>query len=286
MKFRSPVLLSFLLLSVGGWFFIQERENRERGGSPPVSVSGAGPGAGGEMKGTAQGKKTGAPTPAESQVSHNAGAGKAVPDTAESREPMQAFTEWARRYLKAPVEERAALVAEGVALAEARRPVFQALIRDNPREALQAAVPMMERQDLPEEVTVRLEARVNARGALRVYQGVGSDNLTPVPTHRVAELANGSTYQAYVYGRRTESVQWVADASVNGVAVDRDLAVNEEPFRPLETGERPDPEKTSVEVCPVSGKTSLKEEDKGEPITEQTPAVEAYGEIVYLCDGS
>ncbi|RYD37906.1 MAG: PKD domain-containing protein, partial [Verrucomicrobiaceae bacterium] len=191
-----------------------------------------------------------------------------------------------RRYLKAPVEERAALVAEGVALAEARRPVFQALIRDNPREALQAAVPMVERQDLPKEVTARLEDRVNARGALRVYQGVGPDNLTPVPTHRVAELANGSTYQAYVYGRRTESVQWVADTSVNGVAVDRDLAVNEEPFRPLETGERPDPEKTSVEVCPVSGQTSLKEEDKGEPITEQTPAVEAYGEIVYLCDGS
>lgn len=199
---------------------------------------------------------------------------------------MQAFTEWTRLYLKTPVDERAALVAEGVALAEARRPVFQALIRDNPQAALRAAVPMVEHQDLPKEVTARLEARVNSRGALRVYQGVGPDNLTPVPTHRVAELANGSTYQAYVYGRRAESVQWVADASVNGVAVDRDLAVNEEPFRPLETGERPDPGKTAVEVCPVSGETSLKEEDKGEPITEETPAVEAYGEVVYLCDGS
>ncbi|MES2708249.1 MAG: Calx-beta domain-containing protein [Verrucomicrobiota bacterium] len=211
----------------------------------------------------------------------------AMPQTAFDAEPAAAaFSEWTGRYLAAPAEGKAALVAEGVTLAAARRPVFQEVIRRDPRLALAAAVPMVVRQDLPREVTDLLEARVNGRGALRVYQGVGADNLSPVPTHRIAELANGATYLAHVYGRRAESVQWVADASVNGVSVDNDLAVNEDPFRPLETGERPDPDRKAVEVCPVSGNSSLKEEDKGLPITEETPAVEAYGEIVYLCDGS
>lgn len=210
-----------------------------------------------------------------------------VQTTTPSRErAYAAFRDWTQRYLDAPAAERTGLVEEGVALAAERRPLFKRLIQTNPRQALLEAVPMVVRQDLPEAVVALLEERVNGRGAIRVYQGVGADNASPAQGHRVVELAAGRTYAAYVYGRREESVLWVPNASVNGVAMEVDLAVNEDAYRPLEVGERPDPAKPAVAVCPVSGKTSAADEQIGEAITEATPAVEAYGEIVYLCDGS
>ena len=201
-------------------------------------------------------------------------------------EPAVEFASWTQRYIAAPIEKRGALISEGVKLARERRPVFRELIQTNPEQALREAVPMVVRQSLPHQVVAMLEERVNRRGAIRVYQGVGLDNSGPVPTHRIAELENGKTYQAHVYGRRTESVLWVPNASVNGVAIENDLAVNEQPARVLEVGERPDLSLLAVAICPVSGKNSIPEEDKGETITEATPALEAYGEIIYLCDGS
>ncbi len=227
--------------------------------------------------------------PAAGILTGKAGASAAGPVEAASFSKEQAhsaFMDWTRLYLAAQEADRAGLVAEGVALATERRPEFKRLIQTNPRQALQDAVPMVLRQDLPEAVVALLEERVNGRGAIRVYQGVGADNASPAQGHRVVELATGQTYAAYVYGRREESVLWVPNASVNGVAMEVDLAVNEDAYRPLEVGERPDPAKPAVAVCPVSGKTSAAEEQIGEAITEATPAVEAYGEIVYLCDGS
>ena len=196
------------------------------------------------------------------------------------------FQTWTQRYLAAPPAERANLETEGVRLAEERRPVFKKTIVSDPRAALQMAVPMVVRQQLPPTVLAKIEGRVNGRGALRVYQGVGADNQSPAPTVRVAEMAAGKTYEARVYGRRLEDVKSLANASLHGVALDQEFAVSEDPFRPLEIGEIPDAAKPAVAVCPVSGKTALPPEDQGQAITEATPALEACGEIVYLCDGS
>ncbi len=199
---------------------------------------------------------------------------------------LAGFTDWTQQYLEAPLEQRATFIPEGVAWAEARRPEMKRLIQTNPAQALREAVPMVVRQDLPTEVVGLLEERINERGALRVYQGVGLDNATPAETHRAVELESGRTFAAHVYGRRAESVAWLPNAAVNGVAMDTDLAVNEAPFRVLEKGERPDPAKVAVTVCPVSGKISAAEDQVGKAITDATPAVEAYGQIIYLCDGS
>ncbi len=223
---------------------------------------------------------------APAQVSPIPAAASPVAVTQPAAAPASTFSSWTQTYLAAKPDERPALVAQGVALAEARRPVFHELIRTNPREALARAVPMVVRQQLPEEITSLLEKRVADRGVIRVYQGVGPGNTGAVPTHRVAELKSGQTYEAHVYGRREQSVLWVPDASVNGVAIDADLAINEDPIRPLEVGEIPDATKPAISVCPVSGITSHEPEASPAPITDETPAVEAYGEIVYLCNGS
>ncbi len=81
-----------------------------------------------------------------------------------------------------------------------------------------------------------------------------------------------------------------AAINANGVAIDLRLALDELPGRPLEVGERPDPAKTPVKKCPVSGKTTAVDVPtaQGEAlpaITPETPAVEVGRQIIYLCDG-
>ena len=206
----------------------------------------------------------------------------AAPDSSLGR-----FQTWSQRYLASAPALRSKLVEEGVQLAAARRSEFKSLIVANPREALRQAVPVVVRQQLPDAVVALLEERVEGRAALRVYLSTPLDSSAPVqpPTSRVAEFAGGATYAAYVYGRRTQSVFWVPGASLNGVALDRQLAVNESPLRRLEVGEIPAGGKPAVEVCPVSGKSTLASPPTA-PIGGSVVAVEALGEVVYLCDGS
>jgi hypothetical protein len=194
------------------------------------------------------------------------------------------FQAWGQRYLAAATSGRGDLVAEGVQLALARRADFRALIVANPREALRQAVPMVVRQELPREVLAQLEERVVGRAQLRTYQSapLPGESSTQPAVLRMAEFEDGPTYEAHVYGRRETSMLWLANAALNGVALDRHLAVNESPMRPPELGERPPAGKTAVEICPVSGKTTL----AVAAIEAGTPAVEVYGEVVYLCDGS
>lgn len=202
---------------------------------------------------------------------------------------MAAFEAWSRSYVAADPAERAKLVKEGVKLAEARRPVFKQLIKDDPKAALQNAVPMVVRQKLPPEVLQQLEKRVNQTGALWVKMGTplpGEELPTTPLLFREAEFEGGQFYSAYVYGQRAK-VQSVSGASLNGVAVDGAFAVNEAPSRTLEAGEVPPADKPAVAVCPVSGlQTAADTLAPDAPLPETIPAVETATQIVYFCDGA
>ncbi|MDZ4288476.1 MAG: Calx-beta domain-containing protein [Prosthecobacter sp.] len=195
------------------------------------------------------------------------------------------FMDWYGRYLKAEPAIRTQMEPEGRTLAAARRPVFHQLIQSDPRTALQQAVPMVTRQQLPPSITHLLENRVANRGVIRNYWASPSAPPEAPIVLRYAELENGSTYRAHVYGRFAEKVGWTMNASLNGIELDGDLAVNESPLRMLEIGEVPDPARPQVTVCPVSGITSTPPPSSA-PITEATSVVEANGQVVYLCDGS
>ncbi|MBX7208567.1 MAG: PKD domain-containing protein [Verrucomicrobiaceae bacterium] len=204
-----------------------------------------------------------------------------------SPEAVAEFSSWTDRYLDARPEDRPLLEAEGAALAAARRPVFKQLIKDDPKAALENAVPMVVRQNLPWSILRLLEERVNGVGVLRVLQGVPMPG-EPLPsgslTFRETEMKDGKTYRAYVYGRRLETVTWTPGASLNGVAVDSDLALNEQPSRTLEVGEVPPADKPAVTICPVSGKQVFTDPNAiTDVITEDTPAVETATETVYFC---
>ena len=201
-----------------------------------------------------------------------------------SDDPMHDFTDWTQDYLRTRNPD---LISKGVKLAQERRSVFKALIMENPREAIQKAVPMVVRQKLPPEIVSLLEKRINDIGALRVFQGVPlNPNDPPVPTTREVELKSGGTYRAYVYGERANKVTWTPGASVNGVAIDSEFAISDEPTRRLEVGEILPQGKTVVGDCPVSGKYVLEPEDVPAEVPETLAAVETPIEIITFCDGS
>lgn len=178
------------------------------------------------------------------------------------------------------------MVPEGVRLAQQHRQALKSVIATDPRTALEQAVPMVVRQALPQEIVAQLEERLSGVGPLEVL-AVSPDSDPSEPTVRRFAMLNGREYRARVYGRRSGQMS-VSQATLNGVAVDSEFAVNESPLRVLETGERPDASKQAVEVCPVSGEsTTVERSDSGvlPPVTEETPAVEAGTQIIYLCDG-
>ena len=154
------------------------------------------------------------------------------------------------------------------------------------REALRQAVPMVARQELPASVVERLEQRVSGLAALSVIQAAPAvPPQVQIPTQRYATFANGRTYLAFVYGRRTESMGWVAGAPFNGVAVDEVLALNESPLRRLEPGEKV-PAGVAIDLlCPISG-ARTEWQDTGEPLAETTPAAEISGQVVVFRDGA
>ncbi|MEP6667846.1 MAG: Calx-beta domain-containing protein, partial [Chthoniobacter sp.] len=104
--------------------------------------------------------------------------------------------------------------------------------------------------------------------------------------HRIATFQDGTSYVANVYGRRASDVLGTRNDSLNGVAVDNQFAVNEDPFRKLEAGERPDGAKQIVTSCPVSGKQVTSPANATDPVPADTTVIETPEQIVYLCGGN
>ena len=205
---------------------------------------------------------------------------------------MTAFASWSRSYLAADPAERAKMVKEGVKLAEARRPVMKALIKQDPRQALASAVPMVVRQQLPQEVLQQLERRISQRMGVTVYQGAlppGSPPLAPgeTLTHRIAQSESEGAFNLYVYGRRAQIVINTPNAAILGVGIDREIAASEAPLRVLEVGEVPDPSKKQVTVCPISGIKTANDDQTVQPVTtaQADAVVETPEEVVHLCGG-
>ncbi len=164
---------------------------------------------------------------------------------------LAAFRDWAARYHAAgSAVSRAALEAEGLALAQARRPAMRTLIERDPRQALALTVPAVIRQEMPAAILAELETRVAGRGDLMVLETSAPDEARGQASRsrRVVALG-GQSYTAYVYGR-SEGLLTKEGASLHGIALDRQFALHESPLRVLEPGEIP-PAAADAH-CPVS----------------------------------
>jgi hypothetical protein len=208
--------------------------------------------------------------------------------------PLQApqavaeFREWSERFLSAGGGRPA--LEEGMKLAKEHTKEIARMIKSDPQAAIAHAVPMVIRQDLPSEIVALLEERPRLRGdylVSAVLPLAGREGEVS-PYARKVMSKDGRTWKAHVYGRRTWQ-RTMTNISINGVAVEDDMAVSDSPVRVLEAGERPvADEREVVEVCPVSGeKTEVEKTETGglPPVSEETPAYETPEQVVYICRG-
>jgi hypothetical protein len=167
-------------------------------------------------------------------------------------EPVFAdFKLWAEEYAASPTPEK---LEEGLKRAEARRAALVDLIEQDPRRALELAVPESVRRTLPEEVRGLLEQRLSGRGDLEVVATMalpGFESTVP-PVTRTVRM-DGDEYEAFTYGSR-ESAMTRQDLAIHGIALDGRMAFSEWPARVLEPVEVRDLRAAlpAPPLCPVS----------------------------------
>jgi hypothetical protein len=148
-----------------------------------------------------------------------------------------AFTAWLARYEQqgwaAPTSP---LLAEGRALSSARRAVLRELIRSDPQAALAQRVPYVVRRRLPVDLQALLEEPIHAVGSFEVSIACefGEDHSSS-DLERFASF-DGRRFSVFTYGRRLD-VATKERLSINGIAVDDVLALEESPVRVLTTEE-------------------------------------------------
>ena len=189
---------------------------------------------------------------------------KVVPETAAQAQTHlvtlnNAFLEWTRRYLTSPSSTRDSLLPEGIVLARARLPQLAELIRNDPRTALEAAIPRELRRQLPPELTAELETLVSTRAELAVIQtclhppGVAHDHSSEL--YR-ATVINDREYRVHVYGSRLADAS-LPQTSLIGIAVGRDIAVSENRYRVLSADETINAPKLSADELAVEAEGQI-----------------------------
>jgi len=186
------------------------------------------------------------------------------------------FHRWAQDYTAASGAAREAMQEEGRRLAQSHRERMKTLIAQDPRRALGEALPVRLRQELPAAITDLIEQRVNARGRYAVRGVLGEAS----GIHRSFETADGTRYEARVYGRRVRQ-RTTENAAAHGVALDGVIALDDDPLRLMETGERILPGQPVFSSCPVSARETAPAPE----VTPETPAVEWAGGVHFLCSG-
>ncbi|MBK8035658.1 MAG: hypothetical protein IPK22_00765 [Verrucomicrobiaceae bacterium] len=201
--------------------------------------------------------------------------------------PTKALTAWFSEYTANRSPESLEL---GKAYAKHHTAEIAKLIVSDPQLAIESAVPMVVRQKLPKEIVALLEDRVRVRADYEVYGNapLEGQEATMEPYTRTVTTADGKRWNAHVYGKR----QWqrsTLNASLNGVAVGREMAVSDSPLRVLEVGELPQSDgREVVEACPVSGiETPVEKAPDGSlaAVSEETPAFETPERVIYVCSG-
>jgi hypothetical protein len=210
-------------------------------------------------------------------------------------EPFARFAEWTRRYTAAPPDQKAALAADGIALARARRTALADLIQSNPERALELALPHAVRGALPESVRALMEQPVNAVADYEVlcFLPMPGREADIVPTLRYATI-DGERHQVFTFGAALQYVTR-AQVPVNGVAVPREAATvpppdNDQPAASLLLALSPNP----VRLLDQSEVDELRAARPAEPICSvsgqsvssrgEETAVQLGGHITSFCD--
>jgi hypothetical protein len=155
----------------------------------------------------------------------------ATPANAGERDaPFVAFRDWMARHAAGK-----ATVREGVALGRVRREAMARWIREDPRFALEMAVPRDARAGLPVSVLQVLETPFSGRGDFEVLIVCGR-NVTREDEFRRSVIMDGERQDAFVYGRRASQATKY-DIPLHGISLGGKVALHESPVRRLEPRE-------------------------------------------------
>lgn len=148
------------------------------------------------------------------------------------------FAAWVQTYRTTPENRKAALEAEGVALAQQRRQMMLALFDSDPERAMKWAMPWSTRALLPPAVAQLLEVPVAGCGAFNVLAARMVDPQSGALRVQIMRHAvvNGKIYKARVYGRK-RGLTTKYNISQHGIAFDNVLLLHESPVRVLEPRE-------------------------------------------------
>ena len=175
-----------------------------------------------------------------------------APGAAAGESPAaRPFETWVSEYLAADAAQRVALLPAGEAMAKARRAEMAQLIRTNPEEAIQRALPYSVRKQLSETILSQIEQPLSARGEFRpvYYKPLpGRESEVPATAYEVVvntktddtrtEVVDGkphaaqqakqaaakkTTYETYTYGARLEQPAH-RNAYLHGVTVADDAS--------------------------------------------------------------
>jgi hypothetical protein len=200
---------------------------------------------------------------------------------------IEAFDSWTQRFVATPAALRQPMIAEGLRLARARRPMFLSLIQTDPQRALKQTMPRAWRQQLPAIISAELERPIAQRASMAVLAASPDSRQNGhAPYLRLVNTRGGETFEAHVFGRRELQFNPLEDFHAIGVAMNSHLALDENPGRRIEVGERPPRDKPWVEFCPVSGKSTQLQATAAQSAVAQSPAVETGDQVLFLCDGA
>lgn len=155
-------------------------------------------------------------------------------------ESVGRLNEWLRWYLQLGASKQQSMIPAAAALARQRRPLMLTLIQRDPERALALALTPDERSALPDAIADHVERYIDARGTYRVeitcyvgdpkQSGLGGTEL-----RRYVEINDG-VFDAYVFGRRQAQPTKIG-LPIHGIAIDDQLALDDEPFRLLDRAE-------------------------------------------------
>lgn len=134
----------------------------------------------------------------------------------------------------------AASAETGLELAQLRRPVMARLIEEDPRSAVERAVPARVRKQMPEEIQREVEQEVSGHGD---YLVLVYDEMNPQTGEFVRArierkvVLGGKTYRAQVYGRKL-GMTTKLNIPLRGVVLGDVIALAESPVRVLGDEER------------------------------------------------
>ncbi len=156
----------------------------------------------------------------------------------ESSPILAEFKEWVEQFKLGGTT--AASADKGEELARRRREVMARLVEEDPRSAVELAVPARVRQKLPEEIRQHVEQEVSGYGDYLVFIYDEADPQTGEFTRSRTErkvVLGGQTYEARVYGRK-EGMTTKLNIPLRGVVVGDRVALAESPVRLLDEDER------------------------------------------------